>query len=139
MLNSKLNNFDVEKIFTKKDYSEFYRAVETRSSYEFIYAKPGTYLPHPTTGVLLSITGRICDNGIWQDNYLYSISYMVGYGGTSRPYCPIKEGIFSYDEVIGFINKGLGILPKKQKQLTFFDMIEEPTMPLVAKKSNFAM
>jgi len=124
MAEEKLKNFDIENIFTKKDYFEFKRAVEARENYNFYYGKDNSYIPHPVTKVLMSVCGRNCDNGVWKDNYLYSLSYSYGYSGDGTPYCPVKNGILSYDEIINYFATRLGIELPKQKQVNFLDFFD---------------
>jgi len=118
-----LKNFDLEKIFTKRHYAEFRKAVENREDYEFLHSKPGTYHAHPSTGVMVSITGRKCDNGVWKDDYLYGYHFQHGNGGCGRAYDP-EDKILSYEEWIDEIHSGLRVPPKKQKQVDFFDIVE---------------
>ena len=122
MLNQTLKNFDLEQIFTRRDYAAFRHVVEARAEYEFHYARQGTYLPHPNTGVYFKIDGRKCGNGLWKDDYLYCVDYWRGNGGAGIPFNPVSDGIISYDEVINLLNKWLGISPPDKKQLSFFDM-----------------
>lgn len=113
--------FDIENIFTRKDFDEFMKAVQNRENYEFVYGKEGTYLPHPTTGVYFKVDGRKCDNSVWKDNYLYGIDCWRGNGGVGMPIDPVDK-IVTYDELVDLIYAGIGLKPPKSRQMSFFDM-----------------
>ena len=113
--------FTVQDIFTRHDYKEFKDAVEKREPFDFIYSKPGTYLPNPKTGVYFHISGRECDNGIWKDDYLYGIDCWRGDGGSGRGYDPI-DGILTYEKMIAEIYRGLNLSPPQTRQMSVFDM-----------------
>ena len=115
------DEFTVEDIFTRQDYGEIKKAVEERRPYDFIYSAPGTYLPNPKTGVYFYISGRECDNGIWKDDYLYSIDCTRGTSGCGYPYDPV-DGILSYEEVIAKIYRSLGLSPPQKRQMSIFDL-----------------
>lgn len=113
--------FDLETIFTRKDYRELVKAVRERTNYEFLYSKKGTCLPHPSTGLFLHVNGRKCDNGVWKDNYLYGFDCWYKNGGMGRPYDPV-DGIIPYERFIEDIYSGLNLTPPKTRQLTFMDL-----------------
>lgn len=120
MSDEKIKNFNLEQIFTRKDYKELKQAIEKREEYEFRYAKAGTYLPHPSTGIYFKVDGRKCDNGIWKDNYLYGFDTWRNNSGLGMPFDPVDK-VLSYEELINLIYQGLYIAPPRQKQLSLLD------------------
>lgn len=111
---------DLERIFTRKDYTELMDAVKSRREYAFSHSKQGTYYPHPSTGVYMSVEGRKCDNGIWKDDYLFIFTCCYKDCGMSNPYG--VEELVSYEKFIADMYNGIDIRPPKTHQYSFTDM-----------------
>jgi len=108
--------YDFDKLLTEYEFVQIKRRVEKFEIFEFEKSDK-------TRKFKIAITAHPCDNGIWQDNYMVSISCNYNLGGFGSPYQRAEFLTLDFDKVVDRFCATLDIeRDTRAKQTNMFDL-----------------